>query len=156
MKLVEIQPLYTFCLWTTSLDESWIKANIANVRTMQHVGEESVKTQAVATMWERAVLSLIQEPVVWLRVDSVLLETVVEQVVVLNPHRTTDNFTDVRQQQIDRLGKTCVVRIAFHVERLDFCWEPCKQYRLIYLVGHFALRCFWYVLETKILIESNK
>ena len=138
--------LSLFFLRTASLDEARIEAHVANVISVEHVGEEAVESETVATMRKRAVLSLIQVPVVGRRIDAVLLEALGEMLVVDASHRTADNLAYVWQQQVDRLGQSCILLVSLHVERLDLGRELHQEYRLVDLVGHLALWGFRNVL----------
>jgi hypothetical protein len=45
-------------LWLASADESRVEAHVSDVISVQHVGQESVQTETVAAVRERAILSL--------------------------------------------------------------------------------------------------
>eukprot|EP00754_Rhynchopus_humris_P039990 Rhum_TRINITY_DN23058_c0_g1::Rhum_TRINITY_DN23058_c0_g1_i1::g.177050::m.177050 len=92
--------------------------------------EEPLEAEAESTVRARAVLPLVREPVVRSRVKLLTLVRRHQLVVVVDPHRSSDDLTDARHQQVHGLGQVRLSRHLLHVERLQRGREARHEHRL--------------------------
>jgi len=92
-----------------------------------HPANKSLQTKTEATMRASTVLALISVPVVGSGVQIVALVGSHQLIKVLHTHRSTDDLTDTRDEDIDRLSELLVVGVFFHVEGLHDLGEVCHH-----------------------------
>src|SRR5579871_3418836 len=70
-------------------------------------------------MLTAAILPLIREPVIGIFWQSIILERLDQRIMIVNTHRTANDFTDARDQNIGGFRNARIFRVRLHIESLD-------------------------------------
>jgi len=106
-------------------------------------------------MLTSSVFALVREPIIRCIIDTFPLISCDQLFHIRNPHRSTNNLSNIRHQQITAL---CIYRTAFpiarhllHIKRLELNREPIQENRSPDYICHLPLSSFGDVVPDGVL-----